>query len=100
MRGRSFAMADRDPQRLKNYVEILKRAYGGIEPLMQIADDAARHPSGLETGAPAVARDAMESVERGRDLAPLQYSGLEALIAEEVRPAFDIIDGTFKATHR
>jgi hypothetical protein len=30
-------VADRDPERLKNYVEMLKAAHGGIGPLMEIA---------------------------------------------------------------
>jgi endonuclease G len=93
-------VADRDPQRLKNYVEMLQAAHGGIGPLMEIAATR-RGPEGglesLDTGSSATA--GLESIESARELPPQQYYGLEALIAEEIRPAFEIINGTFAAPH-
>jgi endonuclease G len=92
-------MAERDQERLKNYVELLKRAHGGADPLIEVAK-ASRRGGFEKLGGPADAGAAIEAVELNRELPPEQYFGLEAIIAEEIRPAFDIIDGTFSATHR
>ena len=91
-------MAGRDQQNFKQYIEMLKRAHGGVEPLLKVErGDIPRH--GIESVRPDTARAGLEAIEKNRELPPPQYFGLEALIAEEICPAFEILNGSFAAPH-
>jgi endonuclease G, mitochondrial len=92
-------MTNRDPERLKNYVELLKKAHGGIDSLLDIAKEAPNRGTGYESITLGAARTGLESIDTNRELPPPQYHGLEALIAEEIRPAFEIVNGSFSAPH-
>ena len=92
-------MAGRDQQNFKQYIEMLKRAHGGVEPLLKVARGATSRGTGFESVRPDTARAGLEAIEKNRELPPPQYFGLEALIAEEIRPAFEILNGSFAAPH-
>ena len=92
-------LENRDTNRLKNYTEMLGVAHGGLEFLLELAKQRPQQPSGFERIAPNPARAAIESIETDHELRPPEYYGLEALIAEEIRPAFEIVNGSFRAPH-
>ncbi|MCA6115189.1 DNA/RNA non-specific endonuclease [Bradyrhizobium sp. WSM 1738] len=94
-------MPDIKQDRLRDYVSLLKRAHGDLQPHVQEAAEKRRESaSGLEGVDPTVhAEEAVRQVDRGADLSTEQAFGLEAIIDADIRPAIDIINGTFTSTH-
>ena len=95
--------------RLEKYTQLITRQHGGIEGLL-----ASRQFS--QTEAPpsmsspfellqapnphlAGARDALESMSIGRLPSLKGFEDTEAIIAEDIRPAIDIIGGKFTSSH-
>jgi endonuclease G len=96
-------MVQENSERLKKYLDMVSRREGGIEGVMHKL--AARRPreesaEGIRParrGKPAAA--ALESAARGKDIPQRDYADLEAIIFEDIRPAIDIVDGSFTVTH-
>ncbi|MDB5950119.1 MAG: hypothetical protein JWR65_1974 [Massilia sp.] len=92
-------------ERLKNYVDLISRRVGGREGLLAggllVESPAA---SGLESvnrdqQRVRSARAALEAMETGHELPVDGFESIEAIIAEKIRPAIDIVDGKFTVTH-
>lgn len=120
-------MPDHDTQQVRTYLDLITRGRlddhiaqleklrsdGTMPGLGRLADSPRTGlemfaPSGLEAaGAPedlwvGIADKGLEGMKElalGRDLAPDQLSGLEAIIDAELRPAIDIINGDFSVDH-
>lgn len=98
-------MADKRHLSLEDYLTLVTKSSGG--PRLALATLARRATArrgaleGLDHDSTrlASATAATESVEMGRDLSMPERSSLEAIIDEDIRPAIDIVDGTFVATH-
>lgn len=90
-----------EQDRLRDFVSLLKRAHGDLQPIVQEAAEKRRETaSGLEgTDPTAHAEEAVREVDRGADLSSDQAYGLEAIIDAEIRPAIDIVNGSFTSTH-
>ena len=98
-------MVQENSERLKKYLDMISRREGGVEGVMHKL--AARRrpgrrasrdaPAGPSRRKPATA--ALESAARRKDIPPGDYAHLEAIIFEDIRPAIDIVDGTFTVTH-
>ncbi|WOH52621.1 DNA/RNA non-specific endonuclease [Bradyrhizobium sp. sBnM-33] len=81
-----------NPERLKQYIEMLARAHGGMDHLVDVAREKQQRDGPSAAG--------IESAALGREVPPEHFNVTEAIIDEEIRPAFDIVDGTFDAPHR
>jgi endonuclease G len=87
--------------RLKDYVALLKRAHEDLPQRVEEATEKHRESaSGLESlEATDQAEVAMRQIDRDADLTSGQVFGLEAIIDADIRPAIDILGGTFTVTH-
>ena len=91
---------------LRNYLSLIAARQGGIEGLLSSLNPTptpSAH-SGFETfdgTTPSAARSALEKLAAAAKpaLSLQERSALEAIIDEELRPAFDVVDGTFAAGH-
>ena len=106
-------MKNSPSDRLKNYFELISKAKGGSEAVLDaIARRAGAQPratGGLESmsaGAAgerasplAAARSGIEAMALGRDLSHDQMVSVEAIINEDLRPAFDVVNDSFTADH-
>ncbi len=99
-------MANADADRLKDYLALITRKHGGIEPIKNMLDERARAGagSGLESISDTnddlkLAVSGLEAVELGRAPSEGEIYGLEAIILPDLRPAIDIVDDTFSVTH-
>lgn len=102
-------MVGENQDRLRRYIELITARKGGVESvipdlegLTQVSREA--EEGGLEVlrPGPSAAETATRSIKEialGRKLGPEEESGLEAIINAEIRPAIDVVDGTFSATH-
>lgn len=101
-------MARRDPDRLRSYLHLITRQQGGLESAIHTIASLERTSAdtgGLESmtaGADAVelARQGAETLALNQTPSEVQYDNLEAIIFADLRPAIDIVDGTFTVTHR
>lgn len=102
-------MIGADSDRLKNYINLITKKRGGIEAaiesLPRSTDGAVLETTGgLERiSQPSVseaARRGMETVATGGSLSEAESFGLEAIINADLRPAIDIVGGTYQqVTH-
>lgn len=95
-------MAEVDQERLKNYVALLKRAHGGDleQHIKQARQTRLENAPGLESvERTSEAEQGLHKAEAGGDLSGGEAFGLEAIINEDLRPAIDIVKGTFQVTH-
>ena len=97
-------MPGRDPERLRNYFNLIASRQGGAEAVQEKLKAIAPAPAaGLESMAmPAratVAQERIETVIRGATPTPPQAIGLEAIIYADLRPAVDVIGGRFTIDH-
>lgn len=100
-----------DPVKLKEYVELLAKRHGGIEGLRHdIQTKMPQQPSpqleafGLElesgsSAAKSTVQSGLEALERNAAPSMGEQIGLEAIINEELRPAIEIVNGTFTSVH-
>ncbi|GLR94000.1 endonuclease G [Bradyrhizobium liaoningense] len=90
-----------EQDRLRDFVSLLKRAHGDLQAIVQEATEKRKETaSGLEgTDPTAHAEEAVREVDRGADLSSDQAYGLEAIIDAEIRPAINIVNGSFTSTH-
>ena len=79
-------MPKRDPERVRD-VAAKAAVSGGLESFGGAADLVQQAQAGTET------------LLRGGDVRPEQLPGLEAIILPNLRPAVDVIGGTFTVTH-
>lgn len=94
-------------ERLKDYVQLIGRHRGGVEGLLAspvFSDTNEATASGLESLSlppPGLeeAKLAFEAIDLGKLPPPHTFASTEAIIAEEFRPAIDIVDGHFTSTH-
>ena len=49
---------------------MLKRAHGGVEPLLKVASEATSRGTGFESVRPDTARAGLEAIEKNRELPP------------------------------
>ena len=99
-------MGNADADRLKDYLALITRKHGGIEPVRNMLNERAKSgaDSGLES-MPGPSEDVkravsgLEAIELGRDPSQDELYGLEAIILPDLRPAIDIVDNTFAVTH-
>lgn len=81
-----------NPERLKRYIEMLANAHGGMDRLVEVAREKeqrdGRSPAGIESAA------------LGHEVPAEHFDVTEAIIDEDIRPAFDIVGGTFDAPHQ
>lgn len=99
--------------RLKRYFQIISKSRGGSDAML---DTIARRAGALrgagagleslpaaEAGARAsplaAARGGIEAMARGRDLTHDEFLSVEAIIDEDLRPAFDVVGDRFQADH-
>jgi endonuclease G, mitochondrial len=94
-------MAERNVERLRKYLKMVSAKHGGIEAMIARTDEGA-----LESMAPATkpkaaknAKRGLETMAREREPSGEELHALEAIILPDLRPAIDIVDGTFKVTH-
>jgi endonuclease G len=93
-------MAQRNVERLRKYLKMITAKQGGLE-----ATIAATNRGGLEsvesTPKPEAvnARRGLEKIGLGKDPSEEEHNALEAIILPDLRPAVDIVDGTFTMTH-
>lgn len=110
-------MLNRNQQKLRDYVDLISRSIGGIEAVAESPINAPlAYVSGVEstaseTSAGAVGQKAVDERLRaaavegvrklaaGTELSHLEMAGVEAIIIPDKRPAFDIVDDSFRATH-
>lgn len=94
-----------DPEKLRNYVELIAKKHGGFEGLRELIRSRlpARTAFALEgvneEEAAKTASSAVEAFERKRVPGEDAQYALEAIIDAEVRPVIDIINGKFESTH-
>lgn len=101
-------MARPAAQRLRNYLDLITKKRGGLEAAITDLESAVP-PGGVATAGlesttarrdpVELARKGMEALSLDRTPSEEEYAGLEAIINAEIRPAIDIIDGTFTVTH-
>ena len=92
-------MPAKDPQRLKAYLELISKKQD-LEKILEKSKAATE--GGLESmEAPeaGAARSGLETILVGKEPSHDELDGLEAIIIPELRPAIDVIDGKFRATH-
>ena len=70
---------------------MLARAHGGMDRLVELAREKQQRDGKSSAG--------IESAALGQEVPPEHFNVTEAIIDEEIRPAFDIVDGTFDAPH-
>src|SRR5712692_9382476 len=98
-------MAYRDDERLRNYLALITKKHGGPQAVLdELHAKSESMQGGFEsTGAAlesvGLARQGMESLSLGQSPSDDEYSGLEAIISADIRPAIDVIGGTFTVTH-
>jgi endonuclease G, mitochondrial len=90
-----------EQDRLRVYLELLRKAHGDLG--QQIANASGRKKqsgSGLESVFSTFnAEETIYRLDAGADMSAEQASGLEAIIDEDLRPAIDIVGGTFAVSH-
>jgi endonuclease G len=92
---------------LRDYLAAISRQHGGVEGVLERLSDAAESAGGAgladaRGGPPSMldlARRAHESMALGRELTADERLGTEAIIDEELRPAIDVVGGSFVVTH-
>ncbi|ESX18020.1 DNA/RNA non-specific endonuclease [Mesorhizobium sp. LSJC264A00] len=89
-------------QRIRQYLDLVtggegtESVLGNVETMAGGAlESLAPAEAGKTEAAFESARAGMESLARGAEVAPEQLSDLEAIIIPELRPVYDIKDGTF-----
>jgi endonuclease G len=102
-------MIRRNPDRLKRYLELITQRKGGIESVFQdiksvaqariAAPESAFESMAFEHEPLEAAQRGLEAMSLGREIDPDEEVGLEAIINAELRPAIDVINGTFASTH-
>lgn len=99
-------MAERDPNRLADYLKLITRNRGGVDGALadlESARSTEAPPSGLESMTDEVpvdlVREGTHKVDRGGRPSEDEYGGMEAIIYADLRPAVDVIDGKFTFTH-
>jgi endonuclease G len=92
------AMVQENSERLKKYLDMISRREGGLEGVIHKLA-ARRRPSEESTEPAKPATTVLESIGGAKAIPPKDHELLEAIIFEEIRPAIDIVDGTFSATH-
>ena len=99
-------MGNADADRLKDYLKLITKKHGGIEPIRDMLSE--RAGSGSDSGLESMpgqsddvkrAVSGLEAIELGRDPSQEELYGLEAIILPDLRPAIDIVDNTFTVTH-
>lgn len=99
-------MSNFETERLKNYLTLVTRKHGDIdsviERLGQAKSEAA--PGGMEGMSKQgpdmeCVKSGIVAMNRGDAVSPDQRNGLEAIISADIRPAINIVNGTFKSTH-
>ncbi|MDQ2632984.1 MAG: DNA/RNA non-specific endonuclease [Pseudomonadota bacterium] len=98
-------MVQENAERLKKYLDMISRGEGGIEGVMHKL--SARPRPAEESAGGRIPRSAarrpdaaaLESAARPKAIPPRDLPRIEAIISEEIRPAIDIIDGTFTVSH-
>jgi endonuclease G len=99
----------RNPYRLQRYLELITKRKGGIESTFQdieivaqtrgTTSDSAFESIGSELQPLQTARKGIEAMSLRREISLEEEMGLEAIINAELRPAIDVINGTFTVTH-
>ena len=102
-------MFRRNPYRLQRYLELITKRKGGIESTFQdieivaqtrgTTSDSAFESIGSELQPLQTARKGIEAMSLRREISLEEEMGLEAIINAELRPAIDVINGTFTVTH-
>lgn len=89
-----------DAERIRSYLELIAGAgKRGLEAVLETEMPRSGF-EGTEAPAEAAARSGAEAVLRDRDPSEDQLAGMEALIIPKLRPAIDIVGGSFKVEHR
>ncbi len=98
-------MSDFETQRLKNYLELITGKHRSIDEVVERLGQArSKATAGLE-GMLATGPDMQQvksgimAMKRGDTVTPDQRNGMEAIIFADIRPAINIINGTFTSTH-
>ncbi|MBF0307254.1 MAG: DNA/RNA non-specific endonuclease [Alphaproteobacteria bacterium] len=99
-------MTQRDARQLRAYLELISPKDGGLDGQVNALEALARPElSGelevldVQAGKRELAREGIERLARNKEPTAEQLSSLEAIIDEDLRPAIDIIGGSFKVTH-
>ncbi|TCR65245.1 DNA/RNA non-specific endonuclease [Bosea sp. BK604] len=95
-------MSNVDADQLRAYLEMVSKKHGGAEQLVSdLTAGSQERPAGLEgLERQAGPGAALESLRRpDAEMAPDIAFGLEALIASDIRPVIDIVNGSFTSTH-
>ncbi|MGE3873860.1 MAG: DNA/RNA non-specific endonuclease [Parvibaculaceae bacterium] len=94
-------MAKRDVERLRRYLEMITAKRGGLEAMVEGSHEGAfeSREAATEPGAAKNARSGLETMARGKNPSAEELHNLEAIILPDLRPAVDIVDGTFLMTH-
>ncbi len=99
-------MAEYDRGRLKNYLELITRKSGGLQQQIEklrSAPETVVARSGLESNGAdekiELATLGLQQVEMGQPLTEASRAGLEAIIDEDLRPAFFVTRNSFSADH-
>lgn len=93
-------------ERLKQYLESISARLGGLDAVLQwlpqhvdTSEGMSAAEAGRESPLVANARAGIEALAMNRSLSQEQFIGVEAIINEDLRPAFDVVDGRFTADH-
>ncbi len=97
-------MSNLETERNRKYLELITRKHGNIDGVIDQLGAAKRKPTGMESiEAPALdlthVKEGVTAMQRGEALSPQQSNGLEAIIFPEIRPAIDIIGGSYESNH-
>jgi endonuclease G, mitochondrial len=98
-------MSDPKKEQVQSYLKLIAAGMGGVEAVLSRLEDLApRTVEGIESApsaSPMVdsARRGLEAIDRGRDLRQDEIAGIEAIIIPELRPVYDIVDGTYAGGH-
>jgi len=89
-----------DAERIKSYLELISgKRKQSLEELLE-TEMARGGMERAESPKAEAARNGAESVLRGHDPSEEQLLGMEALIIPKLRPAIDVINGSFTVEHR
>lgn len=104
-------MANRDPERLGNYLKLITKRRGGVEGVLSVVEAAQAEAvqggggpgSGLEVMAapalPDLGLEGLRTMSLGGEPTEAETAGLEAIIYADLRPAVDVREGRFSITH-
>ena len=99
-------MSNFETGRLKNYLDLITRKQNNLEEVVERLRESKSKTAaaGLESMAPKAAdmehvKSGILAMKRGDAVTPDQRNGMEAIIFADIRPAINIVNGTFSSTH-